>query len=92
MLQQMEKDIDITFISGQEFDSQIYSTNEYGLYDYTSGKFLNLSQIVYYWGILRENGSGNFKSGLDLPFKQCQRIGQLLVGFKQPHAGYAVFR
>lgn len=50
MLQQMEKDIDITFISGQEFDSQIYSTNEYGLYDYTSGKFLNLSQIVYYWG------------------------------------------
>ena len=41
---------DITYISGQEFDPNVHSTKEYGLYDSRSGKFLNLAHIVYYWG------------------------------------------
>lgn len=49
-LKEWPKDVDITFIAGQEFDSSVMSTSEYGLYDATSGRYYNISNINYYWG------------------------------------------
>jgi basic membrane lipoprotein Med (substrate-binding protein (PBP1-ABC) superfamily) len=50
MLADMPDDVDITYIGGQEFDPQLLSAKEYGLYDTASGKYLNLALIEYYWG------------------------------------------
>lgn len=50
MLDTEPRNIDITYISGQEFDPKVESCKEYGLYDSRSGQFYNLSKITYYWG------------------------------------------
>lgn len=44
------KNVDITYIAGEEFNTELNSPKMFGLYDLSKQRFMNLATRKYYWG------------------------------------------
>ncbi|WP_276911172.1 BMP family ABC transporter substrate-binding protein [Dubosiella newyorkensis] len=44
------KNVDITYIAGEEFNAELNSPKMFGLYDLSKQRFMNLATRKYYWG------------------------------------------